>query len=386
MARRTSMSDTVARYLRMLELVPRGRRVDAAFIERQLSAEGIEVTRRTVQRDLELLAMSFPGLTCDRRSKPYGWSWDKNAPLHELPAMGVQSAMTLEMMRSHLTQVLPRSTVTALQPYFDRARATLKDSSAAPMVRWLRKVHVVPRGQPLRPPQVPPPVLDVVYAALLECRRFWVRYRRRGATRDKEYDVNPLGLVVRNGALVLVCTMRDYDEVVQIVLHRVRAARLLDTRSRTPIGFDLRAHVEAGGVAFPLGKPIRLRMLMRKDAALTLHESHLSADQRITSHDDERDRVEATVADTLELRGWLASYGGLIEVLAPASLRKQMTQIAREMLARYEPASATARRRPAASMEVVGAIDGDQSSDEHREQPKREGAGLRGPHAEGRPR
>jgi len=353
------MSDTVARYLRMLQLVPHGRRVDAAFIDRKLRAEGFEVTRRTVQRDLEQLATSFPGLTCDRRTKPFGWYWDKNAPLHEIPAMGMHTAITLELMRSHMTQVLPRSTVKALQPYFDRARASLQDRSTTPMARWLRKVHVVPRGQPLRPPSVSPAVLDVVYTALLEGRRFQVRYRKRGATRDKEYDVNPLGLVVRNGALVLVCTMRDYEEVRQIVLHRVRGAQLLDTRSRTPKDFDLQAHLDAGAVAFQLGKPIRLRFLMRKNAAVTLHESHLSADQRISSHDDEHDLVVATVADTLELRGWLASYGGLIEVLAPASLRKHMAQVAREMLGRYEGGSVTTRRRPVASMQVAGSADDD---------------------------
>lgn len=349
------MSEVVVRYLRMLQLVPHGRRVGTAFIDAQLRAEGFEVTRRTVQRDLELLATSFPGLTCDRRTRPYGWYWEKDAPLLEIPGMGMQSAMTLEMMRSHMTQVLPRSTVIALQPYFDRARATLRDCSTTPMARWLRKVYVVPRGQPLRPPSVSAAVLDVVYTALLEGRRFQVRYRKRGATRDKEYDVNPLGLVVRNGALVLVCTMREYEEVRQIVLHRVRGAQLLDTRSRTPKDFDLQAHLEAGAVAFRLGKPMRLRFLMRKDAALTLHESHLSADQRITSHDDEHDLVEGTVADTLELRGWLASYGGLIEVLAPESLRKHMAQVAREMLGRYERGAVTARRRPAASMRVGGA-------------------------------
>ena len=346
------MSEVVVRYLRMLQLVPHGRRVGTAFIDAQLRAEGFEVTRRTVQRDLELLAASFPGLTCDRRTRPHGWYWEKDAPLLEIPGMGMQSAMTLEMMRSHMTQVLPRSTVSALQPYFDRARATLRDCSTTPMARWLRKVHVVPRGQPLRPPSVSSAVLDVVYTALLEGRRFQVRYRKRGATRDKEYDVNPLGLVVRNGVLVLVCTMREYEDVRQIVLHRVRGAQLLDTRSRTPKDFDLQAYLEAGAVAFRLGKPMRLRFLMRKDSALTLHESHLSADQRISSYDDEHDLVEGTVADTLELRGWLASYGGLIEVLAPESLRKHMAQVAREMLGRYEGGAVTARRRPAASIRV----------------------------------
>ena len=349
MTTRTKVSETVARYLRMLQLVPVGRKVDAAYLERQLRVDGFDVHRRTIQRDLEMLAESFRGLTCDRATKPYGWAWDRRAPLHEFPAMGVQGAMTLELTRAHLAQALPRSTLRTLQPYFDKARATLRESAAAPIAKWLRKVQVVPRGLPLRPPQVAEAVLDVVYAALLEERRFTARYRTRGATRDKDYEVNPLGLVVRNGTLVLVCSFRDYPDVRQIVLHRMRSATLLDTRARVPKGFDLQAHVASGGVSFRLGKPFRLRLLMRKEASLTLHETPLSTDQRITSSDPADDLIEATVPDTLELRGWLASYGGLVEVLAPDFLRDEMARMAQEMSARYTPPKQAGRRRSAAT-------------------------------------
>ena len=77
MARLGGVSDTVLRYWQMLRVIPRGpRRIDSAGVERLLREQGIEVGRRSIQRELEALATSFPALCCDRQSKPYGWYWD----------------------------------------------------------------------------------------------------------------------------------------------------------------------------------------------------------------------------------------------------------------------------------------------------------------------
>ena len=73
MARQGSISETLFRHWQMLRLIPRApRRIDAATLERLLRQEGIEVQRRSIQRDLESLAATFTALECDERSKPYG--------------------------------------------------------------------------------------------------------------------------------------------------------------------------------------------------------------------------------------------------------------------------------------------------------------------------
>jgi predicted DNA-binding transcriptional regulator YafY len=346
---RRKLSETVARYLRMLQLVPLGRKVDAAYIEQQLAVEGFEIHRRSIQRDLEMLSHSFPGLSCDSSSKPYGWSWDKHAPLFDIPCMNVQTAVTLELVRAYVSPALPRATLQTLQKYFARAREAIAQSPGARLARWPRKVKVIPRGQPLLPAAVADAVLDVVYSSLLEERRFLARYRKRGASTDKEYEVNPLGLVVRNGILLLVCSFGDDPMIKHMVLHRVRAIRALDRSATIPADFNLQTHLDSGGAAFRLGRKISLRLLMHRDAAITLHETPLSHDQKISDYDDDQERIEATVPDTLELRGWLASYGGRVEVLGPAPLREHMARVAKEMAERYRPGLSRAHRSAATS-------------------------------------
>jgi hypothetical protein len=50
--------------------------VERALLYRaRLESQGIRVTRRTLQRDIERLSRSLP-LACDDTRKPYRWSWD----------------------------------------------------------------------------------------------------------------------------------------------------------------------------------------------------------------------------------------------------------------------------------------------------------------------
>src|SRR4051794_7024436 len=77
---RAPRSATVRQW-HLLSLLPKGpRRIDTATLEQRLRSRGLDVHRRTVQRDLVELATVFP-LVSDDRSKPYGWRWADDAEL-----------------------------------------------------------------------------------------------------------------------------------------------------------------------------------------------------------------------------------------------------------------------------------------------------------------
>ena len=75
------MGSAIVRHWHLLSLVPPGpQRIDTSTLERRLRARGIDVHRRTIQRDLVELARVFP-LVSDERTKPYGWGWAAGAEL-----------------------------------------------------------------------------------------------------------------------------------------------------------------------------------------------------------------------------------------------------------------------------------------------------------------
>lgn len=318
--------ETLGRQWLMLHCIPRyPHKITARELAERLHDEGHPVTKRTVERDLAALSEAFP-LTSDERSKPFGWSWQKDAPQFSLPGMSPLQAMVLIMARTHLHPLLPVHLLDPLRPYFAQADATLKQAlGKRGVAEWSRRVEIVHPTQPLLPPKVNDKAVALVHEALAQQHQLDVHYRSRSARKTSRYRVHPLGLVYRGVVGYLVCTIADYQDLRSLALHRIESARILDDAATTPKGFDLHAYAHSGAFGFMDNGPIKLVLRMEAGAAEHLYETPLSEDQAISP--DARNgwvRIEATVRDTSQLGWWLAGFGSGVEVLAPPALRKEL--------------------------------------------------------------
>jgi len=61
----------------------------------------------------------------------------------------------------------------------------------------------------------------------------------------------------------------------------------------------------------------------------------VSEDQTIEPQDDGREKLSATVKDSLELRWWLLGYADGVEVQEPEALRDEFVEIAKGFRAVY---------------------------------------------------
>jgi predicted DNA-binding transcriptional regulator YafY len=329
------MNNALSRQWAMLRHIPRyPRRIDATALRRKLEDAGYRITLRSIQRDLIRLSTALP-LMSDH-AKPQGWSWREEADQLDLPYLEPQAALTFHLVERYLRQLLPESTLKYLSPWFRTARTVLEQNDSG-ITTWPDKVRVVPRGPRLQAPAIEPAIHSALYEALLQERQLKLCYLPRHAEDAKEYQVHPLGVVVRDQLLYLVCTMWDYADVRQLALHRVRSAELVEEPARRPPGFDLDAYIEGGAFGYTeSGERIELVALFGESAAAHLYECRLSEDQRLEALGDGRVRVTATVLDTMELRWWLLAFGEQVQVLAPSALRDKIGATARSMAALYE--------------------------------------------------
>jgi len=333
--------DTLYRHWLILSMVPRcPYKIDGASIEARLREEGFATTtRRTIQRDLEKLAAIFP-IACHDTTKPYGWYWTREAPTFNMPGMDPATALTFQLAGQYLARIFPPSIMKTMQPYISNASRVLDRLNENRLQTWPGKVRIISRGQPLGAPEIKEGVVEVVYEALLQERRFRALYRKRGESVPSERVVNPLGLVVQEKLTYLVATLWDYDDPLLLALHRFETVELLDERCKIPEGFDLQEYVEEGNLQFPEGEiPLMLEILIDAEAGAHLLETALSEGQTVTEQKDGRLRVRATVADTAQLRWWLLGFGNNVEVLKPKALREEFANIAREMNAAYRGCS-----------------------------------------------
>ena len=79
-----------------------------------------------------------------------------------------------------------------------------------------------------------------------------------------------------------------------------------------------------------------LKLIVNDAVVEHLSESRLSNNQRITPGPDGRTLVEATVADTRELRWWLRGFGNHVEVRSPAGLRLEFKEHGRSLHELYD--------------------------------------------------
>ncbi len=325
------------RLLDTLAAIPPNRKASTSEIRDRLKARGHDVTPRTLQRDLDALVGEF-GVERDDAGKPYGWRWPKEHSRISLPEMDWPVALSFYLLRQYLDGLLPSSVLEHLAPHFSEAEAKLRRQFPdIPLQRWPEKVRVAPPGQPMRSPRVLRSVRDAVTEALLTERQLEIRYRRSDDSEAQVWRIHPLGLVQRGRVFYLAARVFDYQDPRTLALHRIERATMLTEPVEVPEGFSLDRWLEEGAMDFGDGGSLRLVAEFHEGAGRHLLESPLSDDQKALPLDAKSDslRVSATVRDTEQLRWWLLGFGGKVEVIGPAALRRDIASRLRAGAGRY---------------------------------------------------
>ncbi len=323
MAKRSDTLETVLLAVELMRRIPRGRKVTASELHRQLKDAGIERDLRTIQRQLEMLSEHFE-IERDDRSKPYGYRWLEQAKALAVPNLTPQESLLLQFAEEYLKNLLPTRLMKSMEGFFSQAKRNLGPDSSARLEReWPSKVRVVATSQPLLPPKIVPGVFEIISEALYSNRWLHLDYRNSAGKRNK-VEVMPLGLVQQGPRLYLVCRYLGYDNERNLALHRILSAEVSSLTFERPKAFDLKRYDDDGRFGFGEGEKIRLTFRIERDAGLHLLETPLSSDQQVIEFDGEYLEVTATVIDSAMLGWWLRGFGNAISHVRrlPARMNK----------------------------------------------------------------
>jgi predicted DNA-binding transcriptional regulator YafY len=292
-------------------------------------ARQLEVSERTVQRDVEALAASGIPIRAVRgkaggyrldggyRTRLTGVGLDEAGALAFLGLAGPAQQLGLgEILEGARIKVWASLTGEARQ----RARHTAERFHLDP-VRWY--------GTP-----EPVPCLAPLAEALWRDRRIRLRYVRDGQATTRE--VEPLGLVLTAGDWYLVA-LRDGQRRTYRV-SRMVSVELLDDPVARPDGFDLaeswgqaRQELENERIAIEVTLRVAAKALprLRKQVAVRGQDRiPLAATEPVT------------VTVPFESRTWaceaILSFGVDVEVLAPTAMRLRVADAARATAALYD--------------------------------------------------
>ena len=331
------MSNTAVRYLTMLRMVPRfPKAITTSELAGRLDDYGFKVTMRSIQRDLEKLSADFP-LLVDEDSRPYRWSFDRNATMDIIPALDLPAALTFELARAYLSPMLPPRALSHLKPHFDEAHRTLLREKN-PLGQWPNRVRVINRGLGGERPAIDADVLETVTEALLREYKCILTYQARNWPEPEEIVVHPFGLIFRDPNVYLIGIIEGREGTRQLVLHRAITGELLEEPSERPDDFDLDLYIRSGAMGIlKSNEPVYLKLRCDKPALNHLIESPLGFDQITTEIDDESFEIGVTVGDTQDLRWWLTAQAIHCDILEPEWLRENITATLERGLARMKP-------------------------------------------------
>ncbi|GHO92489.1 transcriptional regulator [Reticulibacter mediterranei] len=316
------------RLLSIMLLLQVHRRITARTL-----AQRLEVSERTIQRDMEALSVSGIPIISERGS---GGGWG-----------------LLEEYRTNLTG-LSESEVQAL--FLTRPNRLLSDlglsqASEAAFIKLLAALPSMSRHNAeyarqrfyidatgWRTPEEALPCLSVLQGAVWQESRLLFSYQRDA--KQVERLVNPLGLVAKGSTWYLVAQIEGDIRTYRV--SRIREARILPESFERPVDFDLATFWEQSTVAFKSNLPsyfVTLRALPELVPFLR-NAGYYSHVEQI-GEEDEEGWVKVFMRFDVESAALacLSGFGADVEVLEPEELREKIIDQARRMLAFYEQRS-----------------------------------------------
>ena len=288
-------------------------------------AERLEISERTVLRDMDALSAAGVPVVADRGP---GGGW-RLIDGYQTKLTGLTPAEIRTLFFAHPPQLLASLGLgSAAEAAWLKLQAALPEASQQQAERARRSILIDPRGwQESNSVASLPALLD----ALWRGRRVRFVYER-GLGEAGERLVHPLGLVARGSVWYLVA-WRD-EEVRTYRVSRIRDATLDAQESVRPDGFDLAAHWETSTHQFRERLPRYYATFLVAPSVMRWARYR---GWRLEEEREERDLVRIRVRFDAEEEGlqFALSFGADIEVIEPPELRTRVLEAARATIGRY---------------------------------------------------
>lgn len=287
-------------------------------------AQALEVSARTIYRDVEALSLSGVPVYAERGSSG-------GIALAEGYRKAITQFSTEELHALFLAAADPLAElgITGHRRALDKLAGALPDLQRRAAQQARRRI-LLDHNRWYRLEQ-PAALLAVLRRAVWGDRQVAIRYRDRTGTMTQR-DVDPYGLVSKAGVWYLIARQQD-GEFRTFRAERIADAQELPSRFVRDEHFDLETHWRSSNAA--LQRPIEWYDAT-VHVALEALEWAISYNESTVIEGDERGktlriRFPSFRAAVFQIAGW----GNSVRVVEPPELRQALAERARELLAIY---------------------------------------------------
>ncbi len=306
----------VIRQWRILKTIEAGRHTGTTAL-----AEALDVTERTIRRDIEALQEAGFPLYDDRvdgrkvwRLVPgYKQKLSQSFSLSELAALyfgknllsflgGAPFSEDLESAFAKIKEALPPRSL----PYLAR----VQDLFAA-------------RPQPAKDYSRKKEVIAGLVEATLHQKQIQVTYYSFKSKQKKSYLLDPYRLVYHHGGLYLYARSHEHREVRTFAVERIEKIEVLDAGFEVPKDFNVSEFTRA---AFGITGGEAQDVLLEVDAKIAdyVRERVWHESQQVEERSDGSLFLRMKVTPGFELRTWIKGFLPHVRVVQPAGLRQEI--------------------------------------------------------------
>ncbi len=277
------------------------------------------------------------------------YSEDKNRRYVYKKSISLKStedAIALLTLKAFSSNLLPKS-ATMISEMIDKVEERYKGHQYKPIRDWVKKVDIVPRYQPLFPPETRQKDTEIIYDALYRKKGLKAKYLASSET----CEYWPVRLIQREQVLYVICatinTRHKAAQYAEYAVHRFNTVELLEASPGFQISYNKseiyrnlskRERKEGGNIdelVFEIfGMPAQhmSEVSFHKDSSLTTHKVIKEDNGKAT-----RTKITArNIVYTYELFSWLLGFGAQINVHKPSWLRTKLRKELEDALSLYQ--------------------------------------------------
>ena len=297
----------------------------------RLLAERLEVSERTIHRDMEALSLSGIPVFAERGSNG-GWSLlgEYRTNLTGLNEAEIQSLFVTQPPKLLADLRLKKASEGALLKLLAALPAMYRQGAE----QARRRIHIDTAGWAKQEEAVP--LLPVLQDAIWSERKLRFGYQRGPGCDEVEREVDPLGLVAKGSAWYLVAGVGG--EIRSYRISRMSRAEVLDQACVVHADFDLAGYWETSTATFKSALPNYVaKFRVAPEVFPRLRFAGRFARVGDTVDTDENGWLIVNVGFDVEEIAceYALGFGSKLEVLDPRSLREKVIAAARRVLEFY---------------------------------------------------
>lgn len=297
-------------------------------------AKEFEVSKRTVERDIEFLR--------DRYEAPIEYDHSKCGYIYTQETFFLKSLFLTDeelfsaaVFEKVLQQYRNTPIEGRLKAVFAKLTELLPDDVVSVNTMWLGdSLTFIPEPSP----EIRPEIFDAVFSGVKVRRAIRFRYRSLTQTEAAVRTCEPYHIVCQRGAWYVIGRCADKNEERIFSFSRMSEIEVLQDRLfELPTGFTVEQYIDKNvGVWLNRREPFTVRLLFSASVSVFAEEHIWNEEQTVLVHEDKSVEVSFKTTQFEEIKRFVLGQGASVRVLEPPELAQSVREEIEEMRSLYQ--------------------------------------------------